>query len=403
MAEHSIVPSLADISQDVAGEIPVDVVVRWAMSDRSAATHEELIAPHVVQGTIVCSDSVGLSKLTTERSLCDVLELVDGPKQVLIEHAEPIGGRAVGTWVADNSETFFDSTVGVQDVVEQMICAQREIAQLPIQIGLGIHCGEFVSLSSGLFGQEVDVVETLAEDYTAGGEIAVTEAVKRRLAAPLQGRLMPKEFPYAPTYSLLYRDIAVEGPRHPHAAYPAPYPHDFLRYVRTRRSAGAQDELDRRYARKGLVVLVRVHYPRNAFLLDELAGLVLSNFILREVARQYPVERIKSNGSLGIYVGEDLEAVLEFSRELRSQMQSSDYGVSVAVASGEILVFPMDSNGKDIAGGPVNVASKWAEDSGVNGKIIVDSSVQDRRGACLGGDDMTLSISGVVLTATCLS
>src|SRR5947209_11142575 len=212
---RTVTPSLADISQDVAGEIPVDVVLHWTTGARSETRHRELLEPHLVRGTIVSSDSAGLSRLTRDRTLCEVLQLVDGPKQVLCEYGTAIGGRLLGTWVADNSQTFYSDEVPVREIVEQMIRAQREIDRLPVHIGLGFHCGEFVALGDGLFGPEVDVVELLTEDYTVGGEIAVTDAVSRRLPELLRVRLRPKSFPHALTYSLLYSGVSLrgEGPR----------------------------------------------------------------------------------------------------------------------------------------------------------------------------------------------
>jgi hypothetical protein len=51
MAVHDL--SLADLTQDIAGALPPELVLRWNESDKSDETHVQMIAPYVARGTIV--------------------------------------------------------------------------------------------------------------------------------------------------------------------------------------------------------------------------------------------------------------------------------------------------------------------------------------------------------------
>ena len=88
MPRHLVHPSLADLPQDFAGSIPVDLVRNWVESDKTAHHHQRLLQPFMVTGTIVSSDSAGLSKISQERSLLEVTQLVSQPKEIIYSYGK---------------------------------------------------------------------------------------------------------------------------------------------------------------------------------------------------------------------------------------------------------------------------------------------------------------------------
>src|SRR6187402_792191 len=102
-----IIPALADLTQDIAGPVPLDLLYSWATGEQDDARAEELLAPFRVEGTVVSTDTSGLSRMTTERDLLDVLCLISEPKQIVHSIGLEIGGRPIGLWVADNTQMFY--------------------------------------------------------------------------------------------------------------------------------------------------------------------------------------------------------------------------------------------------------------------------------------------------------
>jgi hypothetical protein len=95
MARRTIAPALADIAQDIAGEIPLPVVLQWEAGSKTAAIHRSILEDYSIQGTVVCSDSAGLSRLTQQRTLLEVMKLVHDPKEVVYGYGSSIGGKDI--------------------------------------------------------------------------------------------------------------------------------------------------------------------------------------------------------------------------------------------------------------------------------------------------------------------
>jgi hypothetical protein len=179
-----ISPALADLSQDIAGPIPVKIVEAWIKSDQSAESHEAILAPYKKTGTIVSSDASGLSKLSAGRSLIEVMKLVSEPKEILHSYGKAIGGHAVGIWAADNTQMFYDQSIDVNDVVKQMVGAQFAIKDVLVDIGIGIHQGSCFEIGGGLYGFDADTIEDFTEDESNAKEIIISDKTKLSLREP---------------------------------------------------------------------------------------------------------------------------------------------------------------------------------------------------------------------------
>ena len=94
--KQKIITSLADLKQDIAGPIPVEIVSKWTKSSRTEEDQVGILKPYERRGYVVSSDSSGLSRLTAERTLFDVMKIVSEPKEVIFQLGREIGGYGVG-------------------------------------------------------------------------------------------------------------------------------------------------------------------------------------------------------------------------------------------------------------------------------------------------------------------
>ncbi len=395
MAKNTVSPVLFDISADIAGEIPIDLVQEWANSNLTKKTHNELLAPFIIEGTVVSSDSAGLSKLSEEKGLIEVMKLVNDPKEVIFKHGVSIGGRAIGTWFADNTEMIYSNDIDLNELLKYLASAQREISKLPVQVGLCVHKGKFIEIGNGLYGDDADYVESIAEDYTSGGEIVVSNKVKNlarkhKTLFDLRQDLVNE---FGQIFKLNYEPLEVKSFPFIDELYPIPFSEEFYNDMKS----GNFDETEKKYTQKQIVVLVKVDHPNDTLLLTHLSNLALSNYYSRKISAQFPISEIKSNGQLAIYVTNNVIASIEFALELRKTLKDNDFLCKIGISSGEVLVFDMRSGGKEIAGEPVNIASKLAEDYGKFGYIYIHDSISLPGKYTKKADDVIAKVSHVEL------
>jgi class 3 adenylate cyclase len=152
-----------------------------------------------------------------------------------------------------------------------------------------------------------------------------------------------------------------------------------------------------RYERESVVVLLKVRNPGGGLLLDQLTNWVLANAIIAQVTREDRVTTVKSNGSLGIFLADTPDIALDFATDLRSALDSNGYDFNIGMAGGSVMVFPMnDASGQqEIAGEPVNLASKICEDVEERDAIYIDESVARRIKSIPGGTPFQLAVSHV--------
>jgi class 3 adenylate cyclase len=330
----------------------------------------------------VSTDSAGLSKLTQRYSLAQVMKLVSEPKEVIFAHGKAIGGEAIGVWAADNSQMFYPDAIDPAQVVSQMLAAQSEIKALTVQVGAGVHFGECYQIAGGLFGADADFIEEIAEDQTQGGEIVVSRTVHERLPAPIRdaARLREDLLAHGSLYSLVDYQGTYAAVAGVDIAYPIPFDAAFFDALR---KTPLDDLAKADFAsnlRTCVVAFVKVVPKPRAFLLDAFTELSLVDLGLRRIAAAHRGDVVKSTGSLGIVLFEGGGDAISFARDVIETQRTLGLNARVGVTRGEVFVFSLDGGGRDIAGGPVNIASKLSEDSGMDG-ILVESSVD-------GGDEL---------------
>ncbi|MEV0200863.1 adenylate/guanylate cyclase domain-containing protein [Nonomuraea sp. NPDC050691] len=397
-----LTPGGFDTPRDVAAGLPLFLVEQWRASDRTAGEARRLLSRHEVRGYSVVSDSAGLTRLSQRLGLLEVLALIDRPKRILHACARAAGGRAVGVWAADNAQLFHPDAVEASTLLSALLTAQDEIGRhCEVRIGIGVHLGSYYELSGGLYGAEADAAEEFAENDTEGGEIAVTQAVVDRL---------PQGHPFAlarkdgigglvgPVYQVLDgprlaipglgETWAAEGwPGEPGSTgqehYPIPYSGAFYADLLLLDSRPGDAELAERLAaehlRERTVVLIeRSAAPADTPEVELLRGLSLSA-AMRDVGLSLlPPEgavEIKVAGPLGIYLFDEPVPAVRFALALRTGLAEREIVGRIGVAAGPVLAGRTPGGGWDIAGAPVNLASKMAQDLGTPGRVHLSEAV----------------------------
>ena len=385
MALPKIIPALADLTQDVAGPVPVELLYAWASGEQKADRAATLLDPFRVEGTVVASDTSGLSRLTKERDLLDVLAMISEPKQILHAIGVEIGGRPIGTWVADNTQVFYPPALPAATVVAAMSEAEQRIAcELSIGVGMCIHRGTFYELGGGLYGEDSHVVEAVAEHHAGPGQILVTREVKDACgrACAFEAPQDLPGLPGVPLYALSY------APRLPHLIaadrhYPHPYPPEFFELLTRLRRSDPTDPARRRiydmYLRQMIVVFISrardmISEYGPTVLLDELVENVLVDAIVLglDEARNHIAG---VGGGIAILTFDSPRHALEVAHSLRARFAANGLAIKIGIASGPVLLFSNPRGPSGIAGHPVNVASKISEDAGIAGQIHVAADV----------------------------
>src|SRR5262249_23454309 len=173
-----VIPALADLTQDIAGPVPMSLLHDWARGEQNLESAGKILTSFQIEGTVVSSDTSGLSRMTEEKDLLDVIALISTPKEIVHAIGVEIGGQPIGTWVADNSEMFYPSSVPVEQVVDGMAEAQVRVSgEVPVKIGMCVHGGVFYHIGGGLYGSDAHTVEALAQQYPGPGELLITRTV----------------------------------------------------------------------------------------------------------------------------------------------------------------------------------------------------------------------------------
>lgn len=390
--------SLADLRQDIAGAVPADLVLGWNGGDKTAARHDELLHPFRARGTVASSDSAGLSKLTQRYSLAQVMKLVSEPKEVVHAYGTAIGGEAVGIWAADNSQMFYPAAVDPARVVTQMLAAQRDVRALTVQIGLGIHACECYRVAGGLFGEQAELIEQIAEDETAGGETVVSDTVVECLPASIRAAARRRDdlSERGSLWSLTDFPGELDAVRGDDRDYPAPFNDAFRERLRTSSldalATAAFDEL----SQVKTVAFIKVPHRRHSLLLDAFTEMSLIDLSIRRVAELHRADVVKSTGALAIVLFDEVGAAVDFSRDVVETTRKLGFEPSAGIARGEVLLFPLAGGGRDIAGNAVNLGSKLAEDSGMTGILVEASAPLPARPA--DGEPFEITLSRVKIS-----
>lgn len=395
-----------DVTQDIAGELPVDLIDQWTHGDRTRESALRLLSAHAVSGSVVSTDAAGLTALSRARSVIEILALLNHPKEIVHACGAAIGGEAIGVWAADNTQMLYRQADARRVLAALLETRDRVGRACEVEIGMCVHTGSFFRLGGGLYGIEADHVERLAEESTRGGEVVVTDAFLQAL-----GDSHP--FDVVRRTDLRADEGAwtvTGGPRMPElqaddVEYPYPYSRRFvddLRGLGTPIDAERVRGMHEKYAQTRTVVLVErdreePDVPEVAVLNDLALSAAMTRVAADLLGRTAGTE-IKTVGNLGIYTFDDSRAGLDFARRFRALFGAQNVAVRIGIDRGEVLVFDLGAGREDIAGMPVNLASKIAQDRGELGRIYLTEAAATSAGVS-GLERLTFRIAGVDVNA----
>jgi hypothetical protein len=399
-------PGFFDLPRDAGETLPVAVIERWTHSDQTRETARALLAPHTLRGTVVSSDSAGLTRLTRELPLVTILAMVDHPKQFLHAYGRAVGGRAIGVWAADNTQMFYPAEVPAERVLGMLLAARDHVVrECEVGVGLCAHLGEYFELGGGVYGPDADRVEVVAEEHTEGGELVVTDTLAERLPAG-------HAFAFAARHELAAEFGGIlrvtDGPRLAGLEladfrYPSPYSADFTDGLGAFTRTGRPSAMPRPVYQDLAVVLIEREREEpdvpEVAALNDLALAAAMKRIGAELRRDLGGTEIKTAGLISLFTFADSRTALDFARAFRSTLAGQGIQSRIGVDAGQVLVFELAPGSRDIAGSAVNTASKLAQDCGVFGRIHVSEAAG--RVAGLGDLPPTLrfQLSGVELAA----
>ncbi|MEU7742750.1 adenylate/guanylate cyclase domain-containing protein [Nonomuraea sp. NPDC049158] len=413
------IPGTFDAEPRSAAGLPLALIEQWRDTGQSHEDARRLLGRYATRGYSVVSDSAGLTKLSQRLGLLEVLALIDRPKRILHARTTAIGGTAVGVWAADNAQMFHPESADAGVLLSALLKVQDEIERsCRVRIGIGAHRGSFYGLAGGLYGPEADAIEDIAENHTEGGELVVTGAVVDRLPPGHSFVLRRKDGPESlvgAVYHVLdgprQADVrsAAHRPHDPRPAedlrYPIPYSAafyaDLLRLERCPEDVELAGRLAAEHLQDRTVVLVeRSVAAAETPELGLLRGLALSA-VLREAGLALMPARgaveIKIAGPLALYLFEEAAPAVRFARCLRAGLAEHEIVCRIGVAAGPVLAGETPGGGWDVAGAPVNLASKMAQDLGRPGRVYLSEAVRER--AQLDGfTSVRRTVSGVEMT-----
>ncbi len=387
---------LFDVTQDIIGALPLKLLEQWLSSEQTDADALQLLERYRVKGYSVSSDSAGLTKLTQQKGLLEILTIIDRPKRIVCGYGKAIAGEPLGIWAADNTQMFYPDATDAATLVSALLTIQDEIAKnCQIKIGLGAHYGEFYRISGGLYGAEADAIEDVAENHTAGGEILITQSICDRLPPDHNFQLqLYQDLDREPYRELgkIYR--VLKGDRlsqlQPvNERYPIPYSDEFYQDLLTYEhqlnnsdlSQNLSHNLAHKYTQHKVVVLIESKNEAMANheleMFNQLSFSALMKDIGLRLLPQQPQSEVKVISSLAIYVFDDPRVAVEFAQTFRTELRNQNIDCRIGIDQGEVLIFDLPVGTRDIAGTPVNVASKMAQDRGKFGKIYVNASLEN--------------------------
>jgi hypothetical protein len=319
-----------------------------------------------------------------------------------------VGGRALGVWAADNTQMYYGRDVSADRVLAMLLAMMDQVrAECEVPIGLCAHHGQFFELAGGVYGPDADRVEIVAEEHTEGGELVVTDTLAGLLEGTDAFTLRPRTDLAADFGTILRVD---DGPRLEGVAaddinYPAPYSAEF--FAEISRSKGRRRSLMPRpsYDEAAVVLIEREAEDPDIPEVKVLNDLALTAAMIRigdQFLRDLSGTEIKNAGLVSIYTFRDARSAVAFAEEIRTTLAQTGIHCRIGVDAGQVLVFDLGTGRHDIAGDPVNTASKLAQDVGELGRIYVTARAAAKAGLTGSGARQRFGVSGVDVEAVVL-
>jgi len=258
-------------------------------------------------------------------------------------------------------------------------------ADCEVGIGLCVHHGVFYELGHGVYGPDADLVENVAEDHVDAGEITVTGVLARRLGK--NGFSLSPRDDLRESYGEILR--VLDGPRLRNVLatdlrYPLPFSDEFYgglhEYSRTRRSSAVPRPA---YRDATIVVIEREREEPDVPEVAVLNDLALAAAVKRiggSLVEDLAGIEVKTSSAVSIYCFDDARHAVDFSRTLRDVLAAQRVRLRIGIDTGRVLLFDLAGGQRDLAGSPVNIASKLAQDAGRFDDIFITAAAARHAG-----------------------
>jgi hypothetical protein len=404
-----VIPALADLTQDIAGPLPVTLLHAWAAGAQDVETARALLQAFRIEGSVVATDTSGLSRMVEGRDLLDVLALISAPKSIIHAVGVAAGGVGVGIWVADNSEMFYPAHVPPGAVLDAAGETQARITEsCEVSVGMAVHYGQFYNIGGGLYGRDADTVELLAENDARAGEVLVTTAMANRVAGGADARFTPAPELRARDGSMVFRfatsaratGLAVTAD----VRYPHPFPEEFFSQLTALATApdreASKQAIYEQYLRERVIVFLSVEREPSDGGLPTLLDDLVVNALVETVIGRLPgaaAHVTGISGGIAILSFAQADEALDLAITLRAHFMQNAMMVKVGIDRGPVL-FSANTRGRSgITGDPVNVASKISEDAGAVGRINITARAAATMPRLPDSQPFQTTISGITL------
>jgi hypothetical protein len=188
--------------------------------------------------------------------------------------------------------------------------------------------------------------------------------------------------------------------------YPIPYSEafyaDLVDYQYRLTDLNFAKQLTDKYLLNKVVVLIErenlvAEADETAIFVNLTASTNMKDLGLKLLSQNNGLE-IKVIGSLGIYIFDQADLALDFATAFRQELTREGVICRIGIDAGLVLVFDLAEGGKDIAGSPVNIASKISQDKGEFGKLYLSESMKDFLDVSQ-FTEIKYTVSGVEITA----
>lgn len=395
-----VLASLFDTASYHGPSLPKELLLAWATSSREEDVAEALLHEYKVPGTCVLGDASGLSKLSRTLPLTDVLALLHHPKSIVASLGKRYGGVPVGGWTADNTGMWFGQEVHPKKVYTYAANLLASLAPLPFAMSFALHAGFYYRIGSALIGPAYHTLEAIAENDVPAGELWATLPSLPYLGVTGSRR----HGPHGEMVSLPLTGTAEMTFLEARESYPHSFSPGFARmldvYARSdeQEKAVLRASMEQDVHREGYVLFWAYELPSQHTLAGVLDAQELDTYLVsscRQAKHAGGATWVKMGGGIGIVVAATLEAALAEAQTLGGVFAAAEVPVSMGVDRGGFFLFVQEDGDMDVAGSPVNIASKLSEDCGRPGCVLVSEGA----GSVLSRATHRISVSGLSIVA----
>lgn len=413
MAKKRTAPPPVSRDEDISGPLPPDLIAAWRESSRSVNRAWELMKPALVEATVLAGDGSRLTALSHKLDPTELAARVDLTQRVIHGLAVAAGGRAPGAaWSADNFQVIFPPHAPVEFVIGLALEMHKRCAadERLLTVCIAIHRGHFYELGGGLYGEDANTVEFLAEESAEAGETLITKAVidslrpSTRLATVRRSDLdhVGTEVHRVQPGAKMPAPLSMMRPGGD--TFPLPYSRRFHEGLTGIDDAEAwparRDAVNETYGAERTVIMAEVSVPVGTRPYDILENSIRDAQLALSLGRLLSdgAELIENLGSFILVSYQDPQAALDFAAALARHFFAHDLQCQLGLDRGHVLLVPPDEADEpwNVLGRPVYMAAKLSHELGRSNSLMISDRALAGLPAPEGAKPFSDTVSGVL-------